>query len=153
MKKRAQRRPRSKRRPQPRTPKPREKYSAAAMIRAIDETKGLLTVAAKRLGCSPDTIHRYRKTHPKIEEAIQNARNSITDLAEAALYKAIQAGEAWAVCFYLKTQGKGRGYIERTEHQLSSSPDSPLRIEVVYKTQPAPEFGLPHDAAGMGLLE
>jgi hypothetical protein len=132
--------------------KPREKYSAAAMIRAIDETKGLLTVAARRLGCSPDTIHRYRKIHPKIEEAIQNARNSITDLAEAALYKAIQAGEAWAVCFYLKTQGKGRGYIERQEHAITGQDGGALRIEVVYKTQPTPTFGLPHDALDLGLI-
>ncbi|MEI8016283.1 MAG: hypothetical protein D4R81_07615 [Nitrospiraceae bacterium] len=37
------------------------------------------------------------------------------DEAEAALHKAVMRGEAWAVCFTLKTQGKGRGYTERLE--------------------------------------
>ena len=39
-------------------------------------------------------------------------------MAELSLFKAIQTGEAWAVCFYLKTQGKDRGYVERYETQL-----------------------------------
>ena len=42
-------------------------------------------------------------------------------MAELALYKAIQDGEGWAVCFYLKTQGKQRGYIERQEIEHSGA--------------------------------
>jgi hypothetical protein len=37
------------------------------------------------------------------------------DNAESALYSAVLGGEAWAVCFYLKTQAKDRGYVERQE--------------------------------------
>jgi len=37
------------------------------------------------------------------------------DNAESVLYKAVLNGEAWAVCFFLKCQGKSRGYIERQE--------------------------------------
>ena len=27
----------------------------------------------------------------------------------------LEAGDAWAICFYLKTQGKNREYVERQE--------------------------------------
>lgn len=92
-----------------------EKYTAAQMIDAIKQTKGMLTVAARKLGCDPVTIYRYVREYPTVAAAVKEARESVTDMAELALYKAIQDGEGWAVCFYLKTQGKGRGYVERQE--------------------------------------
>jgi hypothetical protein len=39
------------------------------------------------------------------------------DNVESALYTAALAGEAWAVCFFLKTQGKARGYVERSRDE------------------------------------
>lgn len=91
------------------------KYSAAQVIEAIDETKGLLVYTAKKLGCDRATVYRYIQQYPTVAAAVKEARESVTDMAELALYKAIQEGEGWAVCFYLKTQGKQRGYVERTE--------------------------------------
>ena len=38
-----------------------EKYTAAQVIAAVRETKGMLTIAAKRLGCDPVTIYRYMR--------------------------------------------------------------------------------------------
>jgi hypothetical protein len=37
----------------------------------------------------------------------------LLDHAEMKLQVAIDAGEGWAIRFYLATQGQGRGYIER----------------------------------------
>lgn len=109
-----------------------ERYTAAQVIDAIRQTKGMLTVAAKRLGCAPDTVYRYVREYPTVAQAVKEQRESVTDMAELALYKAIQEGEGWAVCFYLKTQGKQRGYIEKQqiEHsfqQISELSDDELR--------------------------
>jgi len=112
------------------------KYTVAQVVAAVQASSGLLTMAAERLGCPPQTIYNYRDAHPEVAEAIQNAREHTTDVAETALYAALKERQGWAVCFYLKTQGKNRGFIERHEHELSSPPDKPLRIEVVYRTQP-----------------
>lgn len=46
------------------------------------------------------------------------------DLAEAKLLSAINSGEAWAVCFFLKTQGKKRQYTERV--QVTGENGAPL---------------------------
>jgi hypothetical protein len=44
---------------------------------------------------------------------------------------AVLAGEAWAVCFYLKTQAKDRGYVERSEVQHSSEVRQRVIEEVI----------------------
>ena len=46
------------------------------------------------------------------------------DLAEAKLLVAINNCEAWAVCFFLKTQGKKRQYTERV--QVTGENGAPL---------------------------
>ena len=53
------------------------------------------------------------------------------DNTESALYVAALRGEAWAVCFLLKTQGKSRGYVERAE--LTGKRGGPLRIKTKHE--------------------
>jgi len=48
------------------------------------------------------------------------------DNAESALNRAVINGEAWAVCFTLKTQGKDRGYIERTQQEITGRDGGPI---------------------------
>ena len=95
--------------------RPNNKYTTAQVIQAIRETKGLVSLAAKRLNCHPDTVRRYAARYPTVAAALREERAAMTDVAELALYNAIQRGEPWAVTFYLKTQGKDRGYTERID--------------------------------------
>jgi hypothetical protein len=92
-----------------------EKYTVSQIVDAIRASSGLITVAARHLGCAPDTIRNYAKRHPTVRQVLKEEREQVTDIAELALINAIQSGEAWAICFYLKTQGKDRGYVERQE--------------------------------------
>ena len=87
----------------------------AEIIKAVTKRKGLVSVAAKSLGITRQTIYNRAKTTPEISEAIRDARSLTTDVAEEKLFDAIENGEAWAICFYLKCQAKDRGYVERQE--------------------------------------
>lgn len=108
--------------------KPR--YTTEQVIAALRETKGMSTIAAKKLGCDPDTVRAYVKRHSTVADAQREEREGMTDVAELSLYRAVQNGDAWAVCFYLKTQGKGRGYVERQE--VTGAEGKPIQmIEVV----------------------
>ena len=49
------------------------------------------------------------------------ARESSVDLAESELMKAIRAGNMTAIIFFLKTQGRSRGYVERSDHDFTAS--------------------------------
>lgn len=108
--------------------KPNERYKAEQVIDAIQASKGLITVAARRLNCHPDTVRRYQREYPTVAAAIKEQREGVTDLAEAALFRAINDGEAWAVCFYLKTQGKERGYIERSDFHHTIAPGTAAQL-------------------------
>ncbi len=89
------------------------------MIDALKETKGMVYLAAKKLGCSHTTIYNYIKRHPTVKEAWKAEHGVVADNAELALYSAILAGEHWAVTFYLRTKGKDRGYTEKTEQDIT----------------------------------
>ena len=92
------------------------RYTPEQVAEAVREAHGLVSHAAKRLGCCDNTVRQYMKDFPEVAAARHDAREAMKDLGEAALWKAVSAGEGWAVCFYLKTQAKDRGYIERQEH-------------------------------------
>lgn len=86
-----------------------------AVAKALAETNGLVFMAAERLKVSARTVYRYGERYPSVREAMEHQKGKRLDTAEASLWRAVLAGEAWAVCFYLKTQGKQRGYVERRE--------------------------------------
>jgi len=111
-----------------------EKFTVEQVISAIQEvrgengsrTYGVATVVAKRLGCHPNTIRNYARRHTEIETALRNEREIGKDFAESALFKQIAKGNITAIIFYLKTQAKDRGYIERSE--ITTPKDQPIEF-------------------------
>lgn len=91
------------------------KLTAAAVIAAIRDMNGNISAVARRLGVCRQTVYNYIERHPSVKDALVEARETMLDNAESVLYRAVLNGEAWAVCFFLKTQGKSRGYVERQE--------------------------------------
>lgn len=108
--------------------KPR--YAPQEVADAIIDAGGFVTKAARALGCSPVTVYSYINRHAKCREAVQEARERMLDAAESKLCQQILAGNMTAIIFYLKTQGKGRGYIERQE--VTGTDGGAVTIRVVY---------------------
>jgi Tfp pilus assembly protein PilX len=100
----------------PGKPGRKPKYRPEQVAEAIRQSNGLLTVAAKRLGLSLSRVSRYTTRTKVCARAAESAIEGVKDLAEAKLYNAINNGESWAICFFLKCRAKDRGYIERVEH-------------------------------------
>jgi len=93
----------------------KREQTAARIIKAIKETNGLLTMAASKSGIGYRTVCRYVAEFPSVKEAAHDAKETMLDFAEGKLYSKIKEGDNTAIIFYLKTQGKARGYIERNE--------------------------------------
>jgi len=127
-------------------PSPLRKYTPQQVIAALTESRGMVTVAAKRLTCDPCTVRKYCHRYPAVREALYEARETTTDVAELALFKAIEAGESWAVTLYLKTIGKERGYVERTEQRYSGDASNPEPIPFTITIQRSTD-GRDHDAS------
>jgi len=98
-------------------------------INAIHKSRGLLTAAADALGCTRGAIYEAAKKHPEIQQAIEEARERTTDVAEGKLFQKISEGDNTAIIFYLKTQGKRRGYVERQE--VTGAEGSELTVRVI----------------------
>jgi len=93
----------------------KREQTAERIIKAITESQGLLTLAAKKSGIGYRTICRYVAEYPTVKQAAMDAKERMLDFAESKLYQKISEGDNTAIIFYLKTQGKPRGYIERSE--------------------------------------
>ncbi len=106
------------------------RYTRDQVVNALEECKGMIYLAARRLGCHPNTVSNYMRRYPAVRDVVTAKRGEMVDTAEIALHKAIQGGEGWAVCFTLKTLGKERGYVERQEFAHHGKDDAPpIRVE------------------------
>ena len=115
-------------------PKQKEIDRLAEFIRKGD---GLQSTTAKRLKISRQVFRDWLNKYPVFVEAFDDAREAMLDVAESQLHLEIKKGKAWAVCFYLKCQGKSRGYVERQEvtgadgrpleHAIKELPEAALR--------------------------
>ncbi len=103
------------------------RYTQQQIIDALRETKGMIYLAAKRLGCTAQTIYNYRDRYPAVRAEMEQQDGEVNDAAEMKLYQAIMAGEAWAVQFRLRTKARARGYGDAVE--LTGKDGGPVQHE------------------------
>ena len=99
---------------------------------ALQKAGGFVSHAAKALGVTNGAIHNRIAKSPALKEILEDARYTHLDIAEVELLKAMKRGESWAVCFFLKCQGKGRGYVERQAIEHNGG-DTPVSVTFKWK--------------------
>ncbi len=108
------------------------KTTVADIEPLIAETKGNVAVIARKLGVSRGTIWNRCTESPTLMQALEDARESMIDNAESMLYKKVLSGEdTTALIFFLKTQGRKRGYVERQEITGTEENDGKIPIAIV----------------------
>ncbi len=93
------------------------------------EAGGILTTAARKLGCASCTVYEYLQRYPSLKDVLTEASESAVDLAESKLIEAIENGNLTAIIYFLKTQGKSRGYVERSVHDMTSDGE-PIKFTI-----------------------
>jgi hypothetical protein len=93
-----------------------EAHTVAEVRAALELSGGIIAHAAEKLGCARSTVRRMCEQHEELQEVRAEVSESIVDLAESQLIKALREGNMTAVIFLLKTKGRSRGYVERMEH-------------------------------------
>ena len=100
-----------KRRPRKRKGKPgggsEEAFTEKEMIDALEKFHGVKAEAARYLGCSWQTVHRYCETHPEVSRACDEGREYCVDLAEGGIMELLQNGD-WAAIEYTLSSRLGR---------------------------------------------
>lgn len=100
------------------------KITVADVLPLVEPTKGNIAHIARQLGCNRSTIWNRCNESPTLMQALQDAREAMLDNAESMLYKKVLEGSTIELLFFLKTQGRNRGYVERQE--LAGVPNQPL---------------------------
>ena len=90
-------------------------HTKKAIIEALEKSLGVVTTACKQVGIARSTFYEYLKSDKKFADNVKDIQDIALDFAESQLHKQIQSGNTSATIFYLKTKGKKRGYVERSE--------------------------------------
>lgn len=85
------------------------------IIKALKQHNGNVSATAESLSMSRSTLYKRIRDHKEIAEALEDERETMIDVAETALHDQIRDGNITAIIFFLKTQGRSRGYSEKHE--------------------------------------
>ncbi len=84
-------------------------------LKAYFPLLGNIAQICRSIKIDRQTYYNWLKRDKKFRIAIEEEREGMIDFAESKLYKMIDEKNTAAVIFFLKTQAKDRGYIEREE--------------------------------------
>jgi hypothetical protein len=103
-----------------------------SILKALENSLGVVTVACKTADVPRSTYYKWLNEDEDFATAVKDIENIALDFGESQLHKQIGDGNTSATIFFLKTKGKRRGYIERSELDLTSG-DEPIKINVNIK--------------------
>lgn len=115
-----------------------------AMLKALESSLGVVTTACESVGIKRNSHYRWMNEDEEYRAQVESLTDLAIDFAESKLFELINgahrevstpdgevisikdAPNTSATIFYLKTRGKKRGYVERTE--LAGVNDAPVQI-------------------------
>lgn len=99
----------------PQTPSLKKAMAQARMLAALEASLGVVTIAAKQAGIDRTTHYEWYGKDMDYRTKVDSIADIALDFVENKLFKQIEEGEIASTIFYMKTKGKSRGYIEKTE--------------------------------------
>ena len=107
-----------------------------ALLSALETYHGIIKDACRKVGISRQTYYDWLKSDPEFKAEAEDIGEDAIDFVEGKLFEKIngvtigksvegivvtydQPPSDTAIIFYLKTKGKKRGYIERTETDMN----------------------------------
>jgi hypothetical protein len=98
---------------------PDRDHSPAAIWRAMVEAKGMISIAARKLGCSPMTVYRTLDRYPDMRTDLAELRSivkpAIIEKATSNILSAVDRGdERWSA--WLLERWDKTNFSTRTEH-------------------------------------
>ncbi len=109
----------------------KRKITKKTLTEALDKANGFVTYAAKILGVSRMAIYKYMEKHPEMKEVYEDIKNKKLDIAEFKLIENIKAGDTTSLIFFLKCQGKQRGYTEKSHLDITTGGEKINTIRLV----------------------
>lgn len=99
----------------------RTKASKKAMLDALYKNLGIVSKAAEVAGIGRGSHYRWMEEDEEYRREVESVPDYVLDFVEDKLHSLIKDQDTTATIFYLKTKGKKRGYIERSELDMSGN--------------------------------
>jgi transposase-like protein len=106
------------------TDKDRERF-----IEILTKQAGNVAGACRAMNINRRTYYNWMEKHEEFKLTVEDITEALIDDAESGLQKLIKDGNVVAILFYLKTRAKSRGYIERSETDITSKGDK-IKINI-----------------------
>ena len=90
-----------------------------------------ISVACAKAGISRVTFYEWINKSNEFAQKVDEAKEALIDFAESQLFENIKEGKETSLIFFLKTQAKSRGYIEKSQVEHSGNAIGGLTIEFV----------------------
>ncbi len=84
--------------------RPRWEPPNLEMVKALAMQGLTMENIARTLGISPSTLYAKKQQYLEFSEAIKNGQAEGEAIATSELFKKVKKGDAWAVCFFLKSR-------------------------------------------------
>lgn len=121
-----------------------ERYTVDEIAAALRRNFGTLTYTCYDLDCTQGQLRAVLATHPDLQQAREEARDSMVDLAEKKLMEVIDSGNVNGIIFALKTMGARRGWAETQQFLVGAIPQEEQKKKV------QEIFGLPDEPKQIG---
>lgn len=116
-------------------PKVHCRFTCAQVIMALEESGGVIAVAAKRLGCARSTMKNYVARYPVVRRALKAVRTETCDIAKCRLAEEVRTGSLFAAIHYIKLydtdRGRGFGASSQEYTTVTELPEGYDDVELI----------------------
>jgi len=97
------------------------RVSTTKLVEVIRKSRGIVVAICKNVGISRQAFYKRIEKDHELKYELDLARDELCDFAEGKMWKLIENGNLQAVMFVLRTLGRHRGYVEKTEIEQTSN--------------------------------
>jgi hypothetical protein len=90
------------------------------MVEALESSLGVVTTACKEVEIARSTHYEWYKSDEEYRKQVDSIQDIALDFAESQLHQNIKKGDVTSTIFFLKTKGKRRGYVEKSEVDMNA---------------------------------
>lgn len=103
-------------------------YTAQQFVDAIPGSAGIISKIAACVGCDWHTAKKYIHKFATVQQAYDDEREKVLDLAESKVIAAIKKDDIATAKWMLAMKGADRGYVPKEARAIEGD----VRIRVVY---------------------
>src|SRR4051812_48393758 len=100
----------------------------ATLLYYLEQYLGVVHFACKAAQVPRQTFYNWRDNDEDFRAKVEDIQEIAVDYAESQLLANIKAGKEPSLIFFLKTRGRGRGYVERTE--VTGADGGPVEVRI-----------------------